>query len=396
MKKISILFILFISVISKCTNAQEIKTLEEVKTKIKGIIPVSSDQLSQGKFNSIVDVILNDPGVYNEIWNRVYNSLRKNDKQLVLKNLKIDFKTFQSNDSSKASLGFSYKWNYDINKKRNSDYNRSEFIAKINTAGNIAFQKKLNPIDFQEAKLDLGWNGFSGGTVNQQSEAFTQKLNAINQKLAAIDDEKELAKSELWNELTSAIGITNQYHYNISAKTGWEGSQDFSKSQWTYGVQATLSAKSYSDKNILSKLNILDYPFALIRYLTGTDSKLQPYGATLPIVIVGIDMVDPAKDSARKNILANDKQYARFRFEAGFRTLIASFNQMPLHFNAAYRFFNELNAPAAIKTAGLNQYSYFTCSVTGADTYFFSYSYGKLPFDRKKNAIYELGFKFKL
>ena len=34
-------------------------------------------------------------------------------------------------------------------------------------------------------------------------------------------------------------------------------------------------------------------------------------------------------------------------------------------------------------------------SVTGADTYFISYSYGRLPFDRSDNAIYEMGFRFK-
>ncbi|HMX37956.1 MAG TPA: hypothetical protein PKA94_11750, partial [Ferruginibacter sp.] len=65
------------------------------------------------------------------------------------------------------------------------------------------------------------------------------------------------------------------------------------------------------------------------------------------------------------------------------------------HFNAAYRFFTELNAPAPVKSAGLHRSSFFTCSVTGADTYFISYSYGRLPFDRTDNAIYEMGFRFK-
>jgi hypothetical protein len=177
---------------------------------------------------------------------------------------------------------------------------------------------------------------------------------------------------------------------------GREGSQDFSKSQLTYGGQLRFSAKSYADKNMLAQLNILDYPFALIRYITGTDKSLSPYGAALPLVSLGIDLVKPAKDTVRKFFAGTDKQFARFRFEAGFRTLLANINNVPLHFNAAYRYFREIAAPAAIRAAALNRFSFFTCSVTGADTYFISFSYGKLPFDRTDNAIYEMGFKFNL
>ena len=89
----------------------------------------------------------------------------------------------------------------------------------------------------------------------------------------------------------------------------------------------------------------------------------------------------------------NENQFARFRFEAGFRTLLAQVSNVRIHFNAAYRFFKELNANAAIKTAKLDSFSYFTFSITGDETYFFSYSYGNLPFDRSANAVYEIGFK---
>ena len=107
-------------------------------------------------------------------------------------------------------------------------------------------------------------------------------------------------------------------------------------------------------------------------------------------------MVKPTKDTVRKLLTTTNKQFARFRFEAGFRTLLLNTNNVTLHFNAAYRFFNELNAPSAVKAAKLDRSSFFTFSLTGADTYFISYSYGKLPFDRTDNAIYEMGFKFKL
>jgi hypothetical protein len=143
-------------------------------------------------------------------------------------------------------------------------------------------------------------------------------------------------------------------------------------------------------------LNILDYPFALIRYLTGTDASITPYGATLPILTTALEVVKPARDTIRKDLLGDEKQFVRFRFETGFRTLLANINDIPIHFNAAYRYYRELNAPQQVKAAGLHRFSYFTCSLTGNDTYFVSYSYGNLPFDHREKAVYELGFKFNL
>ena len=372
-------------------EAQTTTTVKELKEKL-GALPLAVEET---KYKSLANLVLNDPRIYNGIWNKVYNSIRDKKDQPLLKNLKIDFKTFTASDSSKASLGFSYAWDYEINKKKQEDYERSEFIAKLNLAGNVAFRKALNPQDFQSAKLEIGANGFFGGTVKKQPAAIIAELNKINQQLAEIEDENVLASSPLWGKLTQSMGISNQYHYNFSAVGGWEGSQDFSRSQVTGGAQLRFSAKSYSDKNPLSMLNLFDYPFTLIRYMTGTDKTLGAYGATLPVITLGIDLVKPTRDTLRKKITGETKQYARFRFEAGFRTLLAEVGNTTFHFNAAYRFFTELNAPVPVKLAGLHRSSFFTCSVTGADTYFISYSYGRLPFDRSDNAIYEMGFRFK-
>lgn len=349
----------------------------------------------ESKFKNTADLILNDPAVYNELWGKVYNSLRDSNR-VIFKNLKLQFKTFQSSDSNRASLGFSYSWDHDINKQVRTEYNRSGFTAKLNASGNIAFKKALNPFDFQQAKIVMGKYGFLGGTVNKLDRETVKRLNQVKQQLVLIENKRELARSPLWNELTKAMGIKNHYHYDIDVIGGWEGSQDFSRSQLTYGAQLRFSSKSYSDNNILSQLNILDYPFALIRYLTGTDASITPYGATLPIITTAIEVVKPTKDTMRKNIAGNRNQFVRFRFETGFRTLLANINNVPLHFNAAFRYFREINAPVNIKIAGLNSFSYFTCSLTGNDTYFISYSYGNLPFDSRKKAVYELGFRFNL
>ena len=234
---------------------------------------------------------------------------------------------------------------------------------------------------------------FLGGVVKKASAEVTSKLNEINRQLIAIDDKKELANSPLWEELKEAMGIKNHYHFTVGVNAGLEANQDFSSKQFAYGAQFRFSAKAYSDKNPLAQLNILDYPFALIRFLTGTDARIEPYGAALPVITLGIDRVKPSDDEERKILTGNEKEFTRFRFEAGFRTLLTSVDDFRIYFNSAYRFFNEISPSDIIRQSKLNKFSYFTASISGADTYFVSYSYGKLPFDRSDNAIYEIGFR---
>jgi hypothetical protein len=376
-------------------NAQDSSaiTIERLKELSE---PLVSAFVEGSKYKSVADVILNDPGLYNKLWGHVYNHIREKDQRNLTKNLQIQFKTFESNDSNVLSLGFSYNWDIDLQGQKETSYQRNGFTVKLNTSGNVAFKKELNPLDFQQARLVFGHYGFLGGIVNVLEPDMVKRLNEIKLKLASIEDEDELKNSPLWNELTQAMGIKNHYYYDFTINGGWEGTQDFTTNDINYGAQLRFSAKSYSDNNVLARSNILDYPFALIRYLSKTDGSVTPYGAALPVITVGIDLVKPIDDKERKVLTGNEKQFTRFRFEAGFRTLVAIAFNNTIHFNAAYRLFKELNAPSIVKTAGLNQFSYFTFSVTGADTYFFSYSYGKLPFDRTNNAVYELGFKLNL
>lgn len=395
MKSKIILVIAFTLTCSLKLAAQDVKPLEALKSKVAGVI-LNESSLPETKFKTLENLILNDPTLYNEVWGRVYNTLRKKGDRFIFKNLKINFETFQATDSNKTSLGFSYRWDYEFNKKRSQDYRRSEILAKFNADGNIAFKQNLNPNDFQSGKFDIGLHGFLGGTVNKSDVERIAEFNKINVKLTAIDDSVELAASPLWNEITDAMGITNQYHYNISARAGWEGKQDFKTSQYTYGLQVRFSAKAYSDKNPLSQLNMLDYPFAVIRFLTGTDRAINPYGAALPIITLGVERVDPSKDTLRKSVSGTLDQFTRIRFETGFRTLLAEIDKITLYFNASYQYFKEVSPSPEIKAAHVDRFSYISFSITAADNYFVSYSYGKLPFDRTDNAKYALGFKFNL
>lgn len=350
--------------------------------------------LSDSSFNSIKDKLFKDPELFNSTWQRVLDLTQKSRLDF-LKDLNVQFKTFEATDSNKVSLGFSYDWDFSFTKKEMAPEKNSELDFKLSAFGNVAFNKELNPADFLSTRLVFSRQSYGGGFVNKPAKELKDSLTAIKMRLAAIDDDEEVKRSPLWGELMNHFKPRNHYYFDINVSAGLESNQDFTQKQWAYGAQAAFSVKSYSDDNPLSQLNIFDYPFALIRKLTGTDAELTPYGASFPVFMAGIDMITPDRDEVRKTLTGDLNSFPRFRFEAGFRTLMAELADLTIYFNADFRIYQEFGAPAEIKDAGLDQFVYFTSSLTSNKGFFVSYSNGKLPFDAQANGIYELGFNFK-
>ena len=66
-------------------EAQTTTTVKELKEKL-GALPLAVEET---KYKSLANLVLNDPRIYNGIWNKVYNSIRDKKDQPLLKNLKI-------------------------------------------------------------------------------------------------------------------------------------------------------------------------------------------------------------------------------------------------------------------------------------------------------------------
>ena len=64
-------------------NAQNINNVKDLKDKIAATIPILVESLETGNYKTLENLVLNDPGVYNEIWGRVYNSIRPKKEQLL-------------------------------------------------------------------------------------------------------------------------------------------------------------------------------------------------------------------------------------------------------------------------------------------------------------------------
>lgn len=111
---------------------------------------------------------------------------------------------------------------------------------------------------------------------------------------------------------------------------------------------------------------------------------------------LGYGQVDPKDDTARKQALggASLEPYYRWDFEFLYMIPISSEKITGLELN--YRYFMENDAPAAIKAASLDEFQLATIRLALQHDLYLAYSSGKLPFDRKDDQIFQIGFSYKL
>jgi hypothetical protein len=282
----------------------------------------------------------------------------------VINDLNIRLKVFNADGSvSSGGLGFDYDFSKStkgITLTTNSQHPVG-LTFNLEAKGSVAFDKDKNPNNFLE----------SGGDLRLRY--------AHHLKIRPIDT----------NDMPSQQALL---YFDLKAKATFESDQSFSKKQGAYGARLGFQPLDFSDADKLSWWNILDYPFALIRWgITGVDSKWTPSG-TFPTILVGYDLVDPITDAPRFVVDADKSPYGRLSGEVTFATIIAEAYEKPIKIGASYRYFQETSASSAIKAAGFDKQEYFVAYLEFRD-FTVSYATGKLPLDRTDDHVFALGYK---
>jgi len=359
---------------------------------------LKTQKVNDAEITKIVNGLTENPNLFNGLWKNFINQATKSDslKWKFLNDLNVQFKTFQATNNQPSALGMTYDFNFNYAKYIEKNNSRGSHTFSLSTKGNIAFNKKLNPSDFLETKVNYNWAQFSGGVIKSKDDtAIFSRLNVIRHKLAKIKDMQSNEAIALWSEFSNNLVLSNQFYYSIAPKFSLESNQDFSKTQFVEGLTIDLGAKAWKTNNPLSYWNIFDYPFALMRLITGTDKEFTIYGSTIPTVQLNFDYVLPSADSTRKSLIGNTNPFPRIKFETSFRTFITRVNTENIFFNADYRFYYEVNAPEAIRKANLRSDSYFVMALQSTSGFYVSYSIGKLPFDARNDKVYSIGFNYK-
>lgn len=370
---------------------------QDVKSQLPPQGGVTAQQLDTLK-QQIISQVFHSPALYNDAYAKFLSSYQSDSSQFFkfMRALNIKFLTFQATQQQQPSLGMQYNYQNAWTKSKTTATMSSFQSYTLNFSGNVAYKKTNNPANLLQSNFTYNASFLWGGKVkplDSASKVAFARLQAA-QVQASIAQNTALMQ-QLYLQRASFIHTTNQFYAGINGMFNYETNQDFSRRQFVPGVLINIGAKAWDPKQALLYFNIPDYPFALIRLLTGTDKKFTLSGASFPSALVGIDHVIPDQDSLRQAVAGNLNPYNRFRTEVAFKTAFArvSAAQM-IYFSADFRYYRELNASASITNAGMNRYVYFAAALESTSGFFASYSIGKLPFDQRNANVFGLGFHY--
>ena len=388
-KRFFLLLLLFVSI-------ESIKAQEDVKKQLQGIFSRLDRSIADSLTIEGLKEIFSDPDLLNDLFAKNLEMLKGPSATgyRYIKDLNLKFKSFQ-NDTLPVSLGFEYK--YDNSWIKNRIQKNSVFYQTYSLSfnGNVAFRKKYNPNNFLESTLSYDGSFMFGGRARKIDDATSDLIQQIEDTILERRSRRE-PYMDLYRKVNSLIHVTDQFYIGVKGKLAFESNQDFSKRQYVPGILLGIGAKGWNKNEALQYFNILDYPFALIRLITGTDDKFTIYGATFPSFLFGLDYVIPDKDTLRQKLTNDLDPFSRLRFEVGFKTRVARIGKEMIHFVSNFRWYKELAAKKIIKDNNLERFTYFVGALESNSGLFVSYTTGKLPFDLRNNQIYAIGFKYDL
>jgi hypothetical protein len=384
------------------------------------------DELADGFRTTVSELDTDDP--FTKAIRRAPHAgagLRLLQSWRLLDDLNLKLKGFTPSKSA-SGLGLSYDYNESVPahyfQARGTSKTAADFALKA--SGNVAFDEADNPENFLDTKLKLRLVHSRGGVnvitskLEESSETVSQSLDPPDSQLgfallnmkedeilgnpdqgiegnpALRADFDEMMKSDEWAELAGAISeqLGTQYFYQVALDGGIESNQNFSEYQWTFGIQGGVEVEAWNPESAWAQLNLFDYPFAAIRYLSGEDREFTPDGLAIPSILFGYDRV-MAQGNDPRALLGVDPDFNRLSGEVSFRALLARLRRTRIFFDANYRFYWEIDAPQGVRLADLDYFQYVQVALTSSQGFFFSYGYGQLPFDRQAQSVYQIGWK---
>jgi len=360
--------------------------------------PGLSKQQADSVKNAIISSVFENPALYNDIYAKFLKNTAADSGRLFtfVRDLNLKFKTFQA-QNQQAALGFAYNYNNSWTKNTRNAVSTVYQTYALNLSGNVAFDKKYNTTNLLESAFQYNASWMWGGKVKPLDPAGKVRFLQLQQGIisANISGNRALL-AKLYAQRGALTRTTNQYYLGLNGNFSMENTQDFARRQFVPGVLINVGAKPWDSQQPLLYFNLPDYPFALLRLLTGTDSTFKLSPASFPTALVGIDHVIPDQDSVRRAVAGNLNPYNRFRAEISFKTLVATIANQMIFYSADFRYYREINPPAAINRAGLGHFTYFSSVLEATNGFFISYTAGRLPFDMRNNQVYALGFHFYL
>ncbi|GAB3486906.1 hypothetical protein GCM10027399_00380 [Curvibacter fontanus] len=284
--------------------------------------------------------------------------------------------------STSGGMGFSYKIRKSIT---STDLAKDAYrVADLDfkADGNVAFNRNINPADFLKTGLELNYVSQSGSAVTHGGPG--SKCDPTNPDTVQACEE-EARRSKSGDALALIAGLMATL----------ESDQRFEKRNETFGAHLTTLYRP-APASFANQANPLDWPFRLVRGLSGHPMGFSPSPDAFPKVRLALERVTPSKDKDRTAILGETPNYNRANIEIDMTSPVGKLQGKQVKFEWSWRYFKELGPPEAIQAAGLDQYRYSAAALSLDSGWKLTYATGKLPLGREGDAVWELGYRIKL
>ena len=260
--------------------------------------------------------------------------------------------------------------------------------------GDIAVEAKKNPNNLLETSAQLHIFQGIGGIDPTYSNSDAARAEFQRELMQNIQD-KEFAsgRGHAYNAMARKLTehMTPQLFWDLAGHATLEADQQFHDKQWAYGGKLSFAFRDWRAQSAAGWFNVFDYPFAAIRWIVEKED-FQPSGRVFPSVVLGLDLVDGSDNDTRTAIDPDTDAFPRGRAELAFKTRALRWQERPLYFSAAYRYFQEFSASSAIKAADLDRSEYFVMRMDLPYRFNLSYATGKLPLDQDNDQVYAIGW----
>lgn len=324
----------------------------------------------------------------------------------LLKGLELEAKTFQSDSASgPMASGFSYQYHREVRRVQLQPERtrQSALSLSLDGSGNVVLSGDYNPNDFLDGRASFSFYRSVGGVnppvatppVTPADIAYFDSINSWTAQAAQFETEEDLVGSDVYRSLMNLVTprLSTQFYWEIGATAGLESDQRFTREQYTYGVQGAIDLKAWNPGSALARANLFDWPFATLRWLSGSDTEFSPRGYAWPTVLLSLDRVHPTDDDPR-SAAGGDDPYPRWKFESAFKTPLLRNGDSWVNFEADFRHYQEIGAPDQVEEQNLDSYSWFAATIVTAEGLFASYTNGRLPLDARSDDTFGLGFRF--
>lgn len=297
----------------------------------------------------------------------------------------------QSDSTGELGLGFAFDFTKAVSESETPEAESFDLVAR----GNVAFDSASNPNDFTILMLRARWFGSSrlGEEGPSRAELVQGLPDPTAEELADLaggapgtGDVRRLVRAHaerIERTLPTELVWDGELH------AGLETDQTFDSRQLVFGLSSSLRPIAWDPESAMSRWNVFDVPAAALRWLAGEDFRTS--GRAWPTLVAGLDVVDASSNDLRTAV-TDDESYLRMRLEATMRSRAFSIGGDELHLSAAWRFFQELDAPAGARQADLDSTSYLELALELPHGFELGYSTGRLPLDDRDDSVFALGY----